>query len=78
LFEPRTWTQRWRITLTGFILAFLTMLAPFLLPDLFEFVAPTPLIWGLMVAMFFLTALLVYVFARNRHLVQQLWEVLKP
>jgi cation-transporting P-type ATPase E len=78
LFEPRTMLHGWRITLSGLVLMFLTMLAPFILPDLFEFVPPTLLVWELIIAVFFLTAILVYVFTRNRHLIEQFWELLKP
>jgi len=78
VFEPRTMIREWRLTVLGIVLAFVTMIVPFFLTDLFEFIAPTALIWGLIFSMFFLTAMLVYLFTRNRHLIGQLWELLKP
>jgi cation-transporting ATPase E len=78
IFEPRTFIQRWRVTLTGLVLCVLTMLAPFILPDLFRFVPPEPLIWALMIAVFALTVVMVHTFTRNRHLIERVWELLKP
>lgn len=40
LFDPRTWVRHGRITLIGSVLTFLTMLAPFVLPDWFESCRP--------------------------------------
>ncbi len=78
LFDPRTWVRHWRITLIGFVLTFLTMLAPFVLPTWFEFVPPSPLIWVLIVAIFLLTAAILAVVMRYRHLINQLWLLLRP
>lgn len=78
LYQPRTWVRHWRITLIGFVLAVLTMLAPFLLPDVFEFVPPTPIIWVLIVAIFLLTAAIQAVVMHYRHLIKQLWLLLRP
>ncbi len=78
IFEPRTLFQHWRVTLTGLVLFVLTILAPFILPDLFKFVPPAPLVWVLMIAVFALTAVMVHVFTRYRHLIGQVWELLKP
>ncbi len=78
LFEPRTLLQEWRITALGLALTILTMIVPFLLPDFFQFVNPPPLLWLLMGAMILLTAVLIHVFTRNRHLIEQMWELFKP
>ncbi len=78
LFDPRTWGRYWRIMLIGFVLTFLTMLAPFALPDIFEFVPPTPLIWVLIVTVFLLTAATLALVMRYRHLVNQLWQLIRP
>lgn len=78
IFEPRTLVQHWRVTLTGLVLFVLTILAPFILPDWFAFVPPAPLVWALMIAVFALTAVMVHTFTRNRHLIEQAWELLKP
>lgn len=78
LFWPVTWFKHWRVTLIGIVLTAITMIAPFLLPNIFEFVPPTPLIWVLIVAIFFLTAVLLMVVMRYRHLINQLWLLLRP
>lgn len=78
LFEPRSLIREWRITVLGLALTVLTMIVPFLLPDFFQFVNPSPLLWLLMAAMFLLTAVLIHIFTRNRHLIEQMWELFKP
>ncbi len=78
LFEPRTYAPRWRIMLLGTVLTFLTMLAPFIVPQFFDFVPPTPLMWVLIVSAFLLTTALIHIFTRDRSLIEQLWELFKP
>ncbi|NWG17201.1 MAG: HAD-IC family P-type ATPase [Chloroflexi bacterium] len=78
LFDPRTWRRRWRVLAIGFGLTFVTMLAPFALPGIFEFVPPTPLVWVLIVAVFLLTAATLTLVMRFRHLVNQLWRLIRP
>jgi cation-transporting ATPase E len=78
LFEPRTLIEHWRIVLLGLVLTVLTMIVPFLLPDFFAFVPPTPLIWALVISTFLLTATLLHVFTRNRNIIEQLWELFQP
>jgi cation-transporting ATPase E len=78
ILSTRSVLREWKITLLGGGLAVLTMIVPFLLPKVFDFVAPTPLIWVLIVTFFLLTALLNHLLLRNRHLINQLWELFKP
>lgn len=78
LFEPSTYAPRWRIILLGTILTVLTMLAPFILPEFFAFIPPTPLVWALIFSCFALTTGLLHVFTRNRNVIEQLWELFKP
>lgn len=78
IFEPRTLVENGRVTVLGIVLAFFTMLAPYLLTNLFEFIDPEPRVWALIISIFLLNAVLVYSFTRNRHLIKQLWELFKP
>jgi cation-transporting ATPase E len=78
ILSTRSILREWKITLLGVVLAVLTMIVPFLMPKVFNFVAPTPLIWVLIVAFFLLTAILNHLLLRNRHLINQLWELTKP
>lgn len=78
LFEPRTMLEHWRIVLLGIILTALTMVVPFIVPSFFAFVAPTPLLWALVLSTFLLTAALLHVFTHNRSLIEQLWELFQP
>ena len=78
IFEPSTYAPRWRIMLLGIVLTFLTMLAPFIVPDFFAFIPPDGLMWALIISCFLLTAALLHVFTRNRNIIEQLWELFKP
>jgi magnesium-transporting ATPase (P-type) len=78
LFYPPSWLKHWGVTLLGLVLAALTMLAPFLLPHFFDFIPPTPLIWVLIITVFFLTAVLLALGRRYRQLLNQLWLLLRP
>ncbi len=78
IMEPRTLIKEWRITLLGVALTGLTMVVPYFLPKTFQFVGPSPTIWMLILTIFLLTAVLVHIITRNRHLINQLWELLKP
>ncbi|MEZ4671293.1 MAG: HAD-IC family P-type ATPase [Anaerolineae bacterium] len=75
LLEPRSLIREWRITLLGLVLTIITMVVPFLFQEAFAFVILPPLVWALMIAIFLLTAVMVYVFTRNRHLIIQFWKL---
>lgn len=77
-YRPRSLLTHWRITLLGVALAAFTMIVPFLLPEFFVFVPPTPLIWSLIVTIFLLTTVLLEVLLRYPNLLQELWLFLKP
>ncbi|MCB9452327.1 MAG: HAD-IC family P-type ATPase [Anaerolineaceae bacterium] len=78
LFWPRTMIKHWRVTLFGFVLLGLTMIVPFLKPDFFDFIPPTPSVWVLIVTIFFLTAVIQHFAMENRHLINRMWAFLKP
>ena len=78
LFEPRTLLEHRRIVLLGIVLTALTMLVPFIVPQFFAFIPPTPLMWALIISTFMLNATLLHVFTRNRNLIEQLWELFQP
>jgi cation-transporting ATPase E len=76
--EPRSFVRHWRITLLGVALTVLTILVPFLLPELFVFVPPAPMIWVAIISIFLLNAVMVSLLMRNRHLINQLWMLFNP
>lgn len=78
LFQPRTLLKHWGISLFAIVVAAITMIVPFLFADLFVFIPPSPGVWALIVAVFMLTAISVYMFTQNRHLINQVWELVKP
>jgi cation-transporting P-type ATPase E len=78
LFEPRSLLREWRIVLMGIVLCALTIFVPFLFPEAFMVVVPSPLVLGFMAVLFLLNATVIYVLTKNRYLINQLWEVLKP
>jgi cation-transporting ATPase E len=67
-----------RIVLLGIVLATLTILGPYLFSDLFGFVAPTPVVWLLIVAIFLLATLALAITMRRRRLVNRLWLLFAP
>jgi cation-transporting ATPase E len=78
IMRPRSLFAHWRITVLGVVLTVLTMIVPYLLPTLFVFVPPEPLIWVAIVSIFLLTAASVTMLMRNRHLINQLWRLFEP
>ncbi|MEO8609690.1 MAG: HAD-IC family P-type ATPase [Chloroflexota bacterium] len=78
IMRPRSLLKRWRITLLGVVLTVLTMIVPYMMPKLFVFVPPEPLIWVAIVSIFLLTSALVTMLMRNRYLINQLWKLFEP
>ncbi len=78
LFWPRTMLKHWRVTLFGLVLLALTMAVPFLVPQFFDFVPPTPALWLLIGTIFLLTAIIQHFAMENRHLINKMWALLKP
>ncbi len=78
ILEPRSFIKYWRITLLGLVLTVFTILAPFLLPHVFVFVPPTPLIWVAIISIFLLNSVIVSLLMRYRHLINQLWLLFQP
>jgi cation-transporting P-type ATPase E len=78
IFRPRSMLEHWRITLFGIIITALTMAVPFLLPKIFVFVPPPPLIWVAIVSVFLLTGALVSLLMHKRHLINLLWKLFEP
>ncbi len=78
VFSPQTMRTHWRVVVLGLVLAFLTLLVPFLLPEPFAFVSPEPMLWVLMLAVLALTTVMIHTFTHNRWLINQLWELVKP
>jgi len=78
IFRPRSLLEHWRITLFGIIITALTMVVPYLLPNLFVFVPPSELIWVAIISIFLLTGALVSLLMRKRHLINQLWKLFEP
>ncbi len=78
IFEPHSLLRHWRITLFGLICTVLTMIVPFFMPATFQFIPPTIGVWAAIISTFLLTAALTYVFMRYRHVINQLWVIVKP
>ncbi|MBL8163739.1 MAG: hypothetical protein JNJ61_17260 [Anaerolineae bacterium] len=77
LLRPFSILRHWRITLFGVVVAFITMIVPFLFADFFVFIPPPGEIWVLIIIVFLLTAATLFVFTQNRHVINQLWELVK-
>ncbi len=78
IFEPRTLLREPRMVLLGLGLTFVTMLVPFIFPEAFRFIPPDGITWVLMIAIFFLTAAMVWTFTRHRYIIEKFWELFKP
>jgi magnesium-transporting ATPase (P-type) len=70
--------QRKWVVLLGVVLATLTILGPYVFPDLFGFAEPTPEVWLLIVAIFLLATLALAITMRFRRLVNRLWLLFAP
>ncbi len=75
IFQPRTMREHARITLLGLGLTVLTMGAPFLLPNTFRFIPPTPAMWVLLFASFGVTAGTLHIVLLNRYIVSSLKQL---
>jgi cation-transporting ATPase E len=78
VFKPSTFGQHWRIVVISGLMTAITMLAPYLLPELFEFVPPQPIIWVLIVTLFWLSLMMFSFSMRRRHLINRLWLLFAP
>ncbi len=67
-----------RLFLGGIIIAALTIIAPYLVPELLEFSAPEGYEWGLAVVIYVAAALLVELGVRRPHPLRGLWLLSKP
>ncbi len=75
IFRPRTIVNNRWYALLGLALTILTMAAPFILPDTFRFVPPTPAVWLLLLATFGVTAAALNIALHNRHLLNRLKQL---
>jgi cation-transporting ATPase E len=78
ILDTRSLLRGWKLVVLGVILTALTMIVPFIIPEPFQFVPPTPMIWVAIVATFLITAILVTTQVRSRHLTKQLWQIFDP
>jgi cation-transporting ATPase E len=78
VFEPRTIIDHPRVFLFGLLLGILTILAPYLFPDLLEFTAPTPWEWGFVVLIFLVSLVVIRIGLRTRALVDRIWRLTAP
>jgi len=67
-----------RLFLGGIAIATLTIAAPYIVPDLLEFVPPSRLEWGLAIVIFIIAAVLVEVIVHRRDPLKGLWLLSKP
>lgn len=78
IYDLASFGRRRFIVATSTIMTALTMLAPYLLPDLFEFVPPAGIIWVLIVTLFFLSLAMFSFSMRRRYLINRLWMLFAP
>lgn len=78
VFEPRSIRQHPRVFLFGALLAFLTILAPYLFPKVLEFVAPTPWEWGFTLLIFLISLVAARWALQRRALTSRLWRLFAP
>jgi cation-transporting P-type ATPase E len=78
LFEPRTIWKYKRLFFIGIALAAATIIVPYLLPSMFEYVAPNPLEWGLVIIIFLISLVILRVAMKTRGLVGRIWRLTEP
>ncbi|MCY3797878.1 MAG: hypothetical protein OXG84_08720, partial [Chloroflexi bacterium] len=84
LYKPDSFLQHWRILLLSSVLTALTIIAMYLLPDLFEFNPPRwdggdgSLMIVAIAALFLLTMTLLSHGMRHRYLLNRFWDLLAP
>jgi len=77
-FEPRTITAKPLIFGLGILLATITLVAPYLFPDLLDFVAPSLAEWVVMIVVCFLAALALHYAMKTRAMVDTIWRLTAP
>jgi cation-transporting ATPase E len=78
IFRPRTILRYKRLFVIGIALALFTILVPYLLPNVFEYVAPNPLEWGLVITIFLISMVTLHLAMRTRGLVSRIWRLSEP
>lgn len=78
VFEPRTIMQHPRIFSLGIILAAVTILVPYLFPDILEFTAPTPWEWGFVLLIFVISLAAIRWGMQTRALTKRFWKLTAP
>ena len=78
IYKPGDIRKKWQLFLIGIGLSILTILAPYLLPDLFEFTPPTELEWVLTLSIFLLSIVLIGIAMRTRAISNALWRLTAP
>jgi cation-transporting ATPase E len=78
IYKPGEIAKKWQLFLVGIGLSVLTILAPYLLPNLFEFTPPTSLEWLLTGAIFLLSIVLIGIAMRTRAIASALWRLTAP
>lgn len=78
LSQPRTLLQKPGITVMGLAFMLLVIFGFYIMPDLFEFVAPTLEISVLIATLFLLTVTLFSANLKNRYLITRLWNLFAP
>lgn len=73
--QPRTLIKNPIVTLMGVFFTVLVIVGFYLMPDLFEFVAPTPGIIALIVSILLLTIVFFSANMKNRYFITRLWNL---
>lgn len=78
LFEVGTWKQHRFVFFSGLVLATLTMLAPYIAPQLLTFTPPSMPQIALIVVIFSINAVALHILMRTRAFVSLIWKLTSP
>lgn len=78
VFDPASFRRHWFVVLLSGVMTFLTIIVIYILPGLFEFVAPTPEVVVLITALFCLSLMMYSVGLSNRYLLERMWMLFEP
>jgi magnesium-transporting ATPase (P-type) len=78
LFEPRTIVQRPRLFIYGVISCALTIIAPYVFPDIIAFKPLTSWEWGVVLLVFILALIAIRWAMQTRAVTNRLWKLFEP
>lgn len=78
IFEPRTIRKNLRTFFIGLVLAIITIIVPFIVPQLIEFTPLRLREWGYLAAAFAGSVTMLYALTKTRSFSERLWRLLAP